>query len=433
MTVPANGLAWKSKLAGMTAELKNLSQNTENEFLSMGKQLQAFTEIFNQSTFSASTIVQMMNADDRLTNKEFNHQFEQTYQAVDQTIQTIAEKIPDFSHQTQSLTQELNQSKNNTQRLLGQLDGADHYITEQCEKLKKLSFLVTPEIGKIVSTLQYHDIARQQMEHISAALVMIDADLSKMFSGQEEEERQILHRIARMIELQIAQIRNVLDETTDATKKISLYFQQIFELIKKQTVDANVILKKAQAGCNVFSRVVPELETLLDIVSSSKAIAMKWNHATADEAHFSELNRYLQAVEAVCQQSLASLQKYLADDEAIIHSMNQLSQATRQLEQDITQLINNLQFDRIIHSELRTTNAELVSMLKEIEPILPDITADDVSLLKADLEEWVQHYTMNHEREVHAGVFAKFFQDDKGPENSPSGGNKDLGDNVELW
>lgn len=80
-----------------------------------------------------------------------------------------------------------------------------------------LSTNLTSSVSKIVSSIQFHDITRQQMEHTNEAF---EALIYKIDNPENCEETEIAERIHNVYELQTVQLNNSLYEFTTAVFNI---------------------------------------------------------------------------------------------------------------------------------------------------------------------------------------------------------------------
>jgi len=92
-------------------------------------------------------------------------------------------------------------------------------LSDKAITITGLSEDVTKNIGKIVSSIQFHDITRQQIEHISQALSDV-ANEVKQYNNEGENEITNLSMLCDVFELQSIQLSNSLKEFVNAVSVI---------------------------------------------------------------------------------------------------------------------------------------------------------------------------------------------------------------------
>lgn len=84
-------------------------------------------------------------------------------------------------------------------------------------------------VGDIVMAIQFHDIARQQLEHIIQALMDIENLCNEEISGIDEsgDLSNVLNHIHSILSLQTKQIRQVIEEIEGAREKTTRSFDEV--------------------------------------------------------------------------------------------------------------------------------------------------------------------------------------------------------------
>lgn len=86
------------------------------------------------------------------------------------------------------------------------------------EKLSSSTEEIRNNISGIVVSIQFHDITRQQMEHVKEALLDAAAELKKIVENSEEEK---VNLISDICELQLIQFTNSMNDFNNAAAKIT--------------------------------------------------------------------------------------------------------------------------------------------------------------------------------------------------------------------
>ncbi|MSN24604.1 MAG: hypothetical protein GJV46_01920 [Geobacter sp.] len=78
----------------------------------------------------------------------------------------------------------------------------------------QVSSQVSSAIGEVVSSLQIHDMMRQQMEHVTEALELLVIDMDNSTATESEDVRfaAVAGQAGDVCELQVAQLRNAIEE-----------------------------------------------------------------------------------------------------------------------------------------------------------------------------------------------------------------------------
>ncbi|MGD0210171.1 MAG: methyl-accepting chemotaxis protein [Desulfomonilia bacterium] len=88
---------------------------------------------------------------------------------------------------------------------------------------------IASSIEKIVMSLQFHDITRQQIEHVKEVV----ESLSKRVSSPDHQGNEISGLVSEVVDLQIAQIKQSRDDLVNAVIKIKQNLQTIAKSIEQ--------------------------------------------------------------------------------------------------------------------------------------------------------------------------------------------------------
>ena len=163
---------------------------------------------------------------------------------VDSMGGIISEKIDIIDKKSDVLQKELSQTSvdlekledeqreqteiilNNSIRSLDELKHRRDISAQSMENISQRSKSVSQNISHIVSSIQFHDITRQQMEHIKETLNELSADIVNMNSLHEADtdEYGMVHDVC---ELQAVQLANSLEEFTKAVEDIIVNLKNV--------------------------------------------------------------------------------------------------------------------------------------------------------------------------------------------------------------
>ena len=373
---------WKSELTRTCALLRTLANKTENEFLTLGSNLQIFLELNRQNASNAQSVTEMIETESGFNIDEFRTFFDGVYRemagidasfsevtdsqadliehierilliknvlekshhylrkialfikmetarvehaefyAVVESFEDLADRILQNAQQIESAAQNTIQKALTDQdlskrlkgfkslmerhrlssfELLQQIDTRIEQIRKTCQVVQELSGLILKDIGTVVGKLQFHDISRQQIEHVVETLEEI---ISKI-PDQPQESSNELYSFYQWkidnIEIQIAHLKNVITKTRDTANGISNSFASISNRIKKQAreifqkleSDFSKIEMDVQFDKIVESSLQPAIEMLLAIQSNIRSrLPPDWEKEDAAVDLISVENRY---------------------------------------------------------------------------------------------------------------------------------------------
>ena len=194
---------------------------------------------------------------------------------------------------------------------------------------KKISSLV----GEVVVGIQFHDIARQQIEHIVETLEGIKI-LFKGKSGELDSDfgqMESLEKTYTVIALQIEQLNQVIKEIQDAHKKIQRSFHEIgneVDVLVKGMIDLSQNTDSTRHAGNPFEQLISGLAQLDKIMTQGKEMAgvidknLRQSSKTAESlsAHLTDMedismDLHIKAINAlIMSKRLGAEGKILAED-----------------------------------------------------------------------------------------------------------------------
>ncbi|MBF0616634.1 MAG: hypothetical protein HQK88_07430 [Nitrospirae bacterium] len=137
-----------------------------------------------------------------------------------------------------------------------------------CERISHRAYKISPELGEVVTAIQFHDITRQQMEHVAEVMHEINAKMTDFYNLDEKGKYTLIRWMHDALKIQISQLQFVLSETEKAAHKISSSLSKVSELQGAQAEDATTILDEEQSGKDRIKRMGHVLEALLDVLTT---------------------------------------------------------------------------------------------------------------------------------------------------------------------
>lgn len=195
---------------------------------------------------------------------------------VNRSISLINEKM---SENKKEMHEELEATRTRMSEILGDMENMTNQAKLACKRMEGRSSQISDEIGEVIVSLQYHDICRQQMEHVSEALGDIISKIATMNSVEDNEKASFGHWITEAIGIQILQLEHVVSGAVETVKGISGHLARVAGLSGAQQEDANMILEDEEEGSHRIVKITKELESLSSLMSESKEMMT----ATVDE------------------------------------------------------------------------------------------------------------------------------------------------------
>jgi methyl-accepting chemotaxis protein len=223
------------------------------------------------------------------------------------------------------------------------------------EKIASVSATVSCGISDIVSAIQFHDITRQQIEHVAESLKRIVEAL------KGDDEYNAVHTAYDLLQLQSSQLGNATREFASATEKIRNRFSAISvnveqmaayaaEMTGSNASNGETYLKEINSGVQDIFRLLKENEAVeLELVKSTEksesAISELSSHIvkieeTGNEIHLIAINASIKAAhtgnEGVALGVLAeAIQKLSAESteqtEGVTVILTRISEITQKL------------------------------------------------------------------------------------------------------
>lgn len=107
------------------------------------------------------------------------------------------------------------------------LENLNAACSESGQQAGMISEQVSADIATVVSSMQFHDITRQQIEHIIEALTKLQQQISSHTGNDEQAARTIAAETGDVCELQSAQLHHAAEQLANATQTILESLQDV--------------------------------------------------------------------------------------------------------------------------------------------------------------------------------------------------------------
>jgi methyl-accepting chemotaxis protein len=108
------------------------------------------------------------------------------------------------------------------------------YSRRALERSTESSREISRLVGEVVVAIQFHDISRQKVEHVGAAL----ADAAALLERPAEERPVIRGRVHRLLTLQVIHLQEVVDEIRAARDRAARAFERLNAQVADLVADA---------------------------------------------------------------------------------------------------------------------------------------------------------------------------------------------------
>ncbi len=148
-------------------------------------------------------------------------------------------------------------------------------------RVLELGKSVTNCVGELVMALQYRDITRQQLEHVSQALVNIEFALKS-----EEECEQVFSTSYPILMVQNAQVEQVCGFIEKVRKDLDNGFANIAQIANQIAIISKSATKsESESGNDGFQSLAGALETVESISATSAEILDKASETAGNALH----------------------------------------------------------------------------------------------------------------------------------------------------
>lgn len=305
----------------------------------------------------------------------------------------------------------------NRERIKNILEELDKMIMQSklaCERIENRASQFPPEVGKVVSALQYHDICRQQMEHISDSLEEISGKITSL-SMMPPEEKILFNKWAvNALRIQILQLENVIAETAASAQDISSHLSRISGLAGAQTEDARLILEEDETGSRRIAKISQEFEALSNMLSKSETMIVDMNNAISGATGIiGNMSKQVLNIEMISENinllALNTIVKVARTGDSgrglevlageirklSINAKNEITRGSETIK-DILNISAN--FKKTLSDELAAVLASTDEMLQQTKDAIKELLSTDESLMESINE--ISGNTKNLESEI---------------------------------
>ncbi len=167
--------------------------------------------------------------------------------------------------------------------ILDEMDLMKNKASLACGRIEGRSSQMMPEIGEVIAALQYHDIFRQQMEHVCNALREIAARSSEASSSPDSSVRKSARKwLWDVIQIQVSQLDNVISQAGSAAAGITKHLTRISDLAEAQAEDSSTILNEEESGSLVIDKIRHEVDELASVTGRCKKMTQEMLDAVTD-------------------------------------------------------------------------------------------------------------------------------------------------------
>lgn len=125
---------------------------------------------------------------------------------------------------------------------------------------------IAASIAEVVTSLQFHDITRQQIEHVKEAL----DDMAALLAAPEGDPGRAAGEAADVCELQEAQLAHARDELVSAVRRVVENLREIARKESRMSDETRVMAGSAdQAGSSFFAEMESGMGQVAEILSQS--------------------------------------------------------------------------------------------------------------------------------------------------------------------
>lgn len=175
----------------------------------------------------------------------------------------------------QELQRSLTEVQKSIDEMLADVDSMMVQAGHVCLRMEGRTAQIIPAISNVVSALQYHDISRQQMEHVSRALDDV-AERSQNLGAMTDEEKDSFNQwVYNVITIQINQLKQIIAAAEKSAADISEHLTTVADLGEAQVDDVGMIIEEDGSGGHRIENIGGEMESLTRILSQVQAVN-KW-------------------------------------------------------------------------------------------------------------------------------------------------------------
>ena len=327
---------------------------------------------------------------------------------VEDLAQTTEEHIRDIGQRTDQTLENVQgastrMKSTGSERTEGMLQGVEEACAEfgsvqerareMSGRLDERTSAIASGVQEVVSSIQFHDITRQQVEHVTQVLSEVAAMLEEGSTGREE----VLGWLVDVCSLQERQLDAARDEFTRAMTSIRENLGSIAERIRSLETDISSLASESGGeGNSALQRIRERVDGLMEPMRKALAV---WNEVKSDmdttASEVQGMESCVDQVEAISGEIKlialnASIQAAHTGEQG--RSMGVMAEAVRTLSSEVGDLTQRVEdrLKRIVqHSDSLRSEAERASELSRRQERLIGGLEEQVQSLQAKDEEVV--------------------------------------------
>jgi len=261
-----------SEMKALAASLDNISS------------LRTYLDSLSRSITVIGVLIRIETA--RMDGADFNSMttvVDDLAQQIEVSTKAIASSANDFrlvihdisaklAAQLETFKKEAAAADAQVRTIINEMQDMKTRSTWACKRIDGRASQIISEVNEIVTSLQFHDICRQKMEHVAKTLVDAAERLEGMAEATVGDRAALKKWISDVVLIQISQMESVAVETASAAGGISAHLTQISDLSDAQAEDTSMILEEEESGSLKVERIMTELEALLSLNAQCKAM-----------------------------------------------------------------------------------------------------------------------------------------------------------------
>ncbi|MDA8136689.1 MAG: methyl-accepting chemotaxis protein [Desulfobacteraceae bacterium] len=325
---------------------------------------EVFVQEIGQLAHRIKTVSTVLNDD-----AEKEKQCQQAY------LKTLKQKLESFLRLTEDSGKAVKESTKTIQDLIA---ASFHSL----EKAISHSAAITAKISEIVMAIQFHDIVRQKLEHVVAAL-------DEIHPADKKNTREASAASFSALKVQKAQVLGVVSEIRDAHDRIMDAFHTIDREAQAlaQCLSATGIEKEAVSEADLFSGAIESMMKLTSLLTHAEDLDRQMEEAVATASDsIKKLNRHIRTVEEI------SLDLHRKALNAVIKSasLGEIGLALEVLAQEVTKTSHAL-------NEFTATVTGIIQAVSETTDKSEQKTSG-LGQSHALLNTAIQHISQDYER-----------------------------------
>ena len=289
------------ELTSISVEIFSNISSTNQKFNNSNKDLEKILELINSTTGEVTNFGRLVKylriqgistkiESARLGSNDVG--FSNLAENVEQLSNVISDKSTGFREKAMVLTKTINAvgtknhelekaQKEYTFEIEGNTKDSIKILQEKYELSSQKSGTISnnfelaqKKIGEIVTSIQFHDITRQQIEHVIEALELLVSKVSERKNENGEYPDSVYTVINTVSKVQRAQLDNSKRELNNAVETILLNLDGVVENIENINVDASQLLQNDSNSYTPFIENIKDgLTKVIDSLNSNEEVS----------------------------------------------------------------------------------------------------------------------------------------------------------------